>query len=50
MIDVDNILKGANPADLPVNEATKFDLGSDLKTAKQIGVSTSPNMLYRKSG
>ena len=44
---MDKILKGANPADLPVEQVTKFDLGIDLKTAKQIGVSTSPNVLVR---
>ncbi len=41
------ILRVANPADLAVEEATKFDLGIDLKTGKQIGVSTSPNVLVR---
>jgi len=47
LIYVDKILKVANPADLPVEQATKFDLGSDLKTANQIGVSTLPNVLVR---
>jgi putative ABC transport system substrate-binding protein len=44
---VDKILNGANPADLPVEEATKFYLGIDLKTAKQIGVTIPPNLLVR---
>jgi len=44
---VDQIQKGANPVDLPVEEATKFDLGIDLKTAKQIGVTIPPNLLVR---
>jgi len=47
LIYVDKILKGANPADLPVKEATKFDLSSELKTAKQIGVTIPPNLLVR---
>ena len=47
MIYVDMILKGANSADLPVKEAIKFDLGSDLKAAKQIGLTIPPNVLVR---
>ena len=44
---VDKILKGAKPADLPVQQATKFDFVINLKAAKQIGLALSPEFLSR---
>ena len=44
---VDKILKGAKPADLPIEQVSKVDLVIDLRVAREMGIEVPPELLYR---